>query len=60
MNNLKAMASVREKEKERIFERKLLKERQEEDAQFGDKPKFMTSAYKKKLQEAEKWDYEDK
>jgi coiled-coil domain-containing protein 55 len=54
------MASVREKEKERIFERKLLKERQEEDAQFGDKPKFMTSAYKKKLQEAEKWDYEDK
>jgi coiled-coil domain-containing protein 55 len=27
---------------------------------YGDMPKFVTSAYKKKLQEAEKWDYEDK
>jgi coiled-coil domain-containing protein 55 len=47
-------------EKERIFERKLVKERKEEDEKYGDKPKFMTSAYKKKLQETEKWEYEDK
>ena len=55
------MAKVREKEKERIYERKLLKERQVEDEQFKDKeqPKFITSAYKNKLLEEKKWNYED-
>ncbi len=60
IDSLKASAKVREKEKERIFERKLLKEREKEDADFGDKPRFVTSAYKEKLKELEKWDYEDK
>ncbi len=51
---------MREKEKERVYEKKLLKERTEEDKEFGDKPKFMTTAYKKKLLEDQKWEYEDK
>jgi len=54
------MAQVREKEKERIFDRKLLKEREQEDAQFGDKPKFLTATYKQKLLDEKKWEYEDK
>jgi coiled-coil domain-containing protein 55 len=55
-----ATAKVREKEKERIFERRLMKERKQEDEQFGDKPKFITTAYKQKLIEQQKWEYEDK
>ena len=51
---------MREKEKERVYEKKLLKERTEEDKEFGDKPKFMTTAYKKKLLEDQKWEYEDR
>ncbi len=65
---------MREKEKDRIYERFvcqfcalahllcriLLKERKQEDAEFGDKDKFITSAYKKKLIEDQKWEYEDK
>jgi len=37
-----------------------LKERKAEDEQFGDAPKFLTSAYKKKLEEDQKWNYEDR
>lgn len=59
IQSLKATAKVRDREKERIFEKLLLKEREKEDAEFGDKPKFVTSAYKEKLKEMEKWDYED-
>ena len=40
--------------------RRLLKERQQEDAEFGDMPKFVTSAYKQKLMEDQKWEYEDR
>jgi coiled-coil domain-containing protein 55 len=60
IDSLKAAAKVREKEKDRRFERKLLKERNEEDGEFGDKPKFITSAYKHKLQEDKQWEYEDR
>eukprot|EP01038_Epipyxis_sp_PR26KG_P010691 gene10691-14357_t len=60
VNNLMNTAKIREKERERIYEKKLLKERKEEDGEFGDKEKFLTSAYKKKLMEAEKWEYEEK
>jgi len=60
ISKLKATAAVREKEKDRIYERRLLKERQQEDAEFGDKPKFVTSAYKQKLMEDRKWEYEDR
>ena len=60
IHNLKATATVRDKEKERIFERKLLKERKQDDEEFGDKEKFVTAAYKQKLMESQKWEYEDK
>lgn len=53
-------ASVRGKEKDRIYEKKLLRERKVEDEQYGDKPKFMTTAYKQKLIEDQKWENEDK
>jgi hypothetical protein len=36
VNSLKAVAAVREKESERIYERKLLKERLEEEKTMGD------------------------
>ena len=60
VNNLLTTAKIREKEKERVYEKQLLKERQIEDKEFGDKPKYMTAAYKKKLIEDKKWEYEDK
>ncbi|XP_055339421.1 nuclear speckle splicing regulatory protein 1-like [Paramacrobiotus metropolitanus] len=41
----------REKEYERRVERKIQKEREAEGDAFGDKEQFVTSAYKKKLQE---------
>lgn len=50
---------VREKERDRIYEKKLLKERELEDKEFADQPKFMTSAYKQKLIEDKKWAYEN-
>lgn len=53
-------SKMRKLERDRVYEKKLLKERKEEDEQFGDKPKFMTAAYKKKLQEDEKWEYEER
>jgi len=46
-------AQRRDKEREIVHEKKLLKERQAEDALYGDLPKFVTSAYKAKLEEDE-------
>lgn len=37
------------------YERRLLKERQQEDYLFEGKDKFITSAYRKKLEEDKKW-----
>ncbi|MCO5552983.1 hypothetical protein L7F22_006503 [Adiantum nelumboides] len=48
-------AKTRQQEQEIIYERKLLKERQREDHLYGDKDKYVTSAYKKKLAEQAKW-----
>ena len=39
---------------------RLLKERKAEDHLFGDKDKFVTAAYKKKLEEDQKWLAEEK
>ena len=39
---------------------RLLKERQAEDHLFGDKDKFVTAAYKKKLEEDQMWLAEEK
>jgi len=60
IGHLQSVAKVREIESNRRFERKLLKEREQEDAEFGDKQKFVTSAYRKKLLEEEKWEHEDR
>ena len=55
-----ATSKIREKEQERMYERKLMRERKKEDELYGDTEKFMTSAYKKKLEDEKKWEYEDK
>lgn len=60
ISSMMATAKMREHEKERIFERKLLREREQEDAQYPDQDKFITSAYKEKLLEKMKWEQEDK
>lgn len=63
IHNLKSAALVREKEKDRIFEKKLLKERlADEEGMDKDAAdtKFVTSAYKKKLMEQKKWETEDR
>ncbi|KAL0460009.1 UNVERIFIED_CONTAM: hypothetical protein Slati_0628100 [Sesamum latifolium] len=48
-------AKQREREHEVIYERKLAKERSEDQHLYADKDKFVTSAYKKKLAEQAKW-----
>ena len=64
VHNLKNAAVIREKEKDRIFERKLIKEREQEESKDGvggaDEMKFVTSAYKKKMMEQKKWEQEDR
>ncbi|KAJ3696735.1 hypothetical protein LUZ61_000440 [Rhynchospora tenuis] len=55
-----AKAKEREREHEIIYERKLIKERSKEDHLYGDKEKFVTSAYRKKLAEQAKWLEEDR
>jgi coiled-coil domain-containing protein 55 len=60
ISNLMTTASVRGKERDRIYEKKLIKERKIEDEEYGDKPKFVTSAYKQKLIDDQKWEAEDK
>jgi len=42
------------------FERRQLKEREQEDHLFEDKEKFVTSAYRRKLEEDQKWVDEQK
>ncbi|KAL6885850.1 hypothetical protein ACP4OV_010111 [Aristida adscensionis] len=52
---LKEKAEQRKREQDIIYERKLQKERSKEDHLFADKDKFVTSAYRKKLEEQQKW-----
>ncbi|CAN6241680.1 unnamed protein product [Urochloa humidicola] len=52
---LKEKAEQRKREHDIVYERKLQKERSKEDHLFGDKDKFVTSAYRKKLEEQQKW-----
>eukprot|EP00262_Sarcandra_glabra_P007007 TRINITY_DN19568_c0_g1_i1.p1 TRINITY_DN19568_c0_g1~~TRINITY_DN19568_c0_g1_i1.p1 ORF type:complete len:308 (+),score=85.18 TRINITY_DN19568_c0_g1_i1:122-1045(+) len=55
IQTLMEKAKVREREHEIIYEKKLAKERSKDDHLFVDKEKFVTSAYKQKLAEQEKW-----
>ena len=49
---------VREIENEKVFERKLQKEAEAEAHLYGDKEKFMTSAYRKKLEARDEYEAE--
>lgn len=60
INNIRAAASLREKESDRVYERKLLKERQMDGGDIEDQPMFITTAYKEKLMERQKWEYAEK
>lgn len=60
ISNLLKQAEVRNQEEERRKERKVQKEREEEGDEFADKEKFVTSAYRKKMEEMQKLDEEEK
>ena len=51
IGQLLVKAQEREREADIVFERRTLKEREKEDHLYGDKEKFVTAAYKKKLAE---------
>lgn len=53
-------AEERNREHEIVYERKLAKERTQEDHLYADKDKFVTSAYKRKLAEQAKWMEEER
>ena len=60
VENFMATAKRREMETERVKERLLQKETKEEDALYGEATeKFVTGAYKKKLEERRQWDLEE-
>ncbi|KAG7674989.1 hypothetical protein Ndes2526B_g07836 [Nannochloris sp. 'desiccata'] len=53
-------AEERKREQDVQYERQLAKERAAEDHLYGNKEKFVTAAYKKKLEEEAKWKAEQK
>eukprot|EP00581_Thalassiosira_minuscula_P005946 CAMPEP_0183748616 /NCGR_PEP_ID=MMETSP0737-20130205/67863_1 /TAXON_ID=385413 /ORGANISM="Thalassiosira miniscula, Strain CCMP1093" /LENGTH=329 /DNA_ID=CAMNT_0025984353 /DNA_START=59 /DNA_END=1049 /DNA_ORIENTATION=+ len=61
ITNLLQTAQRRNQEREIIYERKVVKEQAEEDAdnQYEGKEKFITSSYKRKLAEREQWAKEE-
>lgn len=60
ITKLMETADKRKKEQERRIERQVQKERAEEDEQFKDKESFVTSSYRKKLDEMQKAEEEEK
>ena len=60
IGSLKQAAKVREREFDRVYERQLLKEQEQDKDAYGDTERFVTAAYKKQLQESRKWDAEDR
>ena len=57
---LKEKTKEREKYREVVYERKIAKERSQDDHLYADKDKFVTSAYKKKLEEQKIWMEEER
>ena len=53
--DLKAKAVERQREQDAAFDRQKLREIHREDHLYGDKEKFVTGAYRKKLEEERKW-----
>eukprot|EP00980_Cylindrotheca_fusiformis_P001645 scaffold374_cov124-Cylindrotheca_fusiformis.AAC.4 len=62
IGDLLKAAKQRERERDLIYERKLAKEQAEEDGQsdYQGKEKFITNAYKRKLEERKQWEQEEK
>ncbi|KAK8791131.1 hypothetical protein WA158_005762 [Blastocystis sp. Blastoise] len=52
---LKKRADERNRENEIIYEKQIQKEREEEGEEFAGKEQYITTGYKKKLQEQKKW-----
>ena len=57
---LKEKTKEREKYREVVYERKIAKERSQDDHLYADKDKFVASAYKKKLEEQKIWMEEER
>ncbi|CAH8341934.1 unnamed protein product [Eruca vesicaria subsp. sativa] len=55
VQHLMKKAEQRNKEHEIVYERKLAKEREKDEHLFSGKEKFVTGAYKRKLEEQKKW-----
>lgn len=61
IGNLLEQAKMRAVEQDRVYDRKLAKEREEGDKEFGQaEMKFVTSSYKRKLMEQQKWEMAEK
>lgn len=60
IQSLLKQAERRKQEKERRNESEVQKEREKEGAEFGDKETFVTSSYRKKLEEFKKIDEEER
>ncbi|KAJ8903249.1 hypothetical protein NDN08_004358 [Rhodosorus marinus] len=58
ISKLKATAEDRQEEHERVMERKIQREQEEDAHLYGDKEKFVTRAYKEKLDERKQKDAE--
>jgi hypothetical protein len=58
IGDLLKAAKVRQQERDAIFERKIVKEQNEEDnkEEYQGKEKFVTNAYKRKLEERKQWE----
>jgi coiled-coil domain-containing protein 55 len=59
MKDLLQQAKKRNYERDMAHERKLAREQEAEEGEFGGKEKFITSAYKKALEERELWKKEE-
>ena len=59
IHNMMKNAERQKRENERRIERQVQKEREAEGEQFADKEKFVTSAYRKKMEEMAKLDEEE-
>jgi coiled-coil domain-containing protein 55 len=61
IGDLLKAAKKRERERDVIYERKVAREQEEEDAQadYKGKEKFVTKAYKRKLEERKQWEAEE-
>lgn len=58
IRQLMEKAEHRKQEQDIIYERKLRKEREQEDHLYGDKDMFVTTSYKEKLMKEKKWQEE--